>query len=77
MTIRLATYNDLDEIRNIFLAAKEKMVKDGNLEQWKNIDYPFCYTKEDIDKKQCYVVVNDNNELVVLSGFCEQKTIMN
>ena len=50
MNIRLATYDDLEEIRNIFLVAKSKMVSDGNLEQWKDIDYPFCYTKEDIDK---------------------------
>ena len=64
MNIRLATYDDLDEIRNIFLVAKGKMVSDGNLEQWKDIDYPFCYTKEDIDKGQCYVIENDNKELV-------------
>lgn len=64
MNIRLATYDDLDEIRNIFLVAKSKMVSDGNLEQWKDIDYPFCYTKEDIDKRQCYVIENDNKELV-------------
>ena len=64
MNIRLANYDDLDEIRNIFLVAKSKMVSDGNLEQWKDIDYPFCYTKEDIDKGQCYVIENDNKELV-------------
>ena len=64
MNIRLANYDDLDEIRNIFLVAKGKMVSDGNLEQWKDIDYPFCYTKEDIDKGQCYVIENDNKELV-------------
>ena len=60
MTIRLATIDDLENIKDIFLVAKEKMVRDGNLEQWKNIDYPYCYTKEDIDKKQCYVIINDN-----------------
>ena len=64
MNIRLATYDDLEEIRNIFVVAKTKMVSDGNLEQWKDIDYPFCYTKEDIDKGQCYVIENDNKELV-------------
>lgn len=64
MNIRLATYDDLEEIRNIFVVAKTKMVNDGNLEQWKDIDYPFCYTKEDIDKGQCYVIENDNKELV-------------
>lgn len=64
MTIRLATIDDLENIKDIFLVAKEKMVRDGNLEQWKNIDYPYCYTKEDIDKKQCYVIINDNDELV-------------
>ena len=64
VNIRLATYDDLEEIRNIFLVAKTRMVSDGNLEQWKDIDYPFCYTKEDIDKGQCYVIENDNKELV-------------
>ena len=63
MNIRLATLNDLDAIRDIFTVAKKKMVSDGNLEQWKDIDYPFCYTKEDIEKKQCYVII-ENNELV-------------
>ena len=63
MNIRLASYSDLDSIKEIFNVAKTKMVNDGNLEQWKNIDYPFCYTKEDIDKKQCYVVEEDK-ELV-------------
>ena len=49
MHIRKATYDDLTTIKNIFIAAKDKMKKDGNLKQWKKIDYPFCYTKEDID----------------------------
>jgi len=69
MNIRLATFDDLDEIKNIFNVAKEKMMKDGNTEQWKNIDYPFCYTKEDIEKKQCYVIENDNSELVATFVF--------
>ena len=69
MNIRLAAFNDLDEIKNIFNVAKEKMVNDGNVEQWKNIDYPFCYTKDDIEKKQCYVIENDNGELVATFVF--------
>lgn len=63
MNIRLATLNDLYAIRDIFTVAKKKMVSDGNLEQWKDIDYPFCYTKEDIEKKQCYVI-EEKSELV-------------
>ena len=69
MTIRLATLDDLDNIKNCFITAKSKMVSDGNTEQWKDIDYPFCYTKEDIEKRQCYVVINDNNELVATFVF--------
>ena len=60
MTIRLATYNDLDSIHEIFIIAKSKMINDGNLSQWQDIDYPFCHTKEDIKKNQCYVVIEDN-----------------
>lgn len=60
MSIRLATYNDLDAIHEIFNIAKTKMINDGNLSQWQDIDYPFCYTKEDIKKNQCYVVIEDN-----------------
>ena len=60
MNIRLATLNDLDAIKAIFNIAKKKMVNDGNLKQWQDIDYPFCYTKEDIEKKQCYVVTLDD-----------------
>ena len=63
MNIRLATYDDLDAIKDIFTVAKSKMTSDGNLEQWKDIDYPFCYTKDDISKKQCYVIEDDNGEV--------------
>ena len=63
MTIRLATLNDLDTIKAIFVEAKKKMVSDGNQKQWQDIDYPFCFTKTDIEKKQCYVIEEDN-ELV-------------
>lgn len=64
MNIRLATLQDLTSIKEVFLVAKKLMIKDGNTKQWEKIDYPFCYTKEDIEKKQCYVVTDDNNEVV-------------
>ena len=51
MTIRLATIDDLENIKDIFLVAKEKMVRDGNLEQWKNIDYPYCIGKVLVNNK--------------------------
>ena len=64
MHIRKATYDDLAAIKEIFIIAKDKMKKDGNLKQWEKIDYPFCYTKEDIDKGQCFVIENNEKELV-------------
>ncbi|MCR4879338.1 MAG: N-acetyltransferase [Bacilli bacterium] len=63
MEVRLATLDDLEEIKNCFTVAKKKMVGDGNIHQWEKIDYPFCFTIEDINKKQCYVITN-NNEIV-------------
>ena len=62
INIRLATYNDLDKLEEIFLAAKQTMRKDGNLYQWTEVDYPICYTKNDIKKGTCYVV-EDNGEI--------------
>ena len=69
MLIRLAETKDLEDIKYIFNAAKMKMVRDGNMEQWKDIDYPFCYTEEDIEKKQCYVIEDEDQELAATFVF--------
>ena len=69
MNIRLADYNDLDAIKALFVCAKETMNQDGNHSQWQDIDYPFCYTKNDIDKKQCFIVTNDKDEIVATFVF--------
>lgn len=57
--VRKASIDDLEEIRNCFEVAKRKMVNDENLHQWERIDYPFCYSKEDIELGQCYVIEED------------------
>ena len=69
MNIRLANINDLEAIKDIFVVAKEKMKSDGNIHQWEKIDYPFCYTKEDIELNRCYIEngnwLNDNDYLTI------------
>jgi len=69
MLIRLAEYRDLEDIKYIFNAAKMKMIHDGNNEQWKDIDYPFCFTEDDIEKKQCYVIEDDAHEIAATFVF--------
>ena len=68
MNIRLATLDDLSDIKDIFVIAKQKMADDGNLSQWQDIDYPFCFTKNDIEKKHCFVI-EENNEIVATFTF--------
>ena len=60
ITIRKATNQDIPTLETIFLAAKNTMRKDGNLNQWTEVDYPICYTKNDIQKGTCYVIEDDN-----------------
>lgn len=59
ITIRLATLDDIETLKDIFVAAKNTMRKDGNMNQWTEVDYPICYTLKDIEKKTCYVVEDD------------------
>lgn len=58
--IRLATINDIPALIEIFEAAKKQMRLDGNLYQWTEDDYPINYTKVDIEKGTCYVVMDDD-----------------
>lgn len=56
MHIRLATYDDLDRLMEIFENAKAIMRSSGNLQQWNN-GYPALeIVKTDIDKGHCHVL---------------------
>lgn len=57
MKIRLAEYNDLNEIQRIYQCARNYMEMTGNKNQW--IDgYPLReLIEQDIENKQCYVCV--------------------
>ncbi len=63
MTIRPATYSDIDALMEIFEGARKIMRKSGNLNQWNN-DYPSTdIVKEDIDNGNCHVLI-DKDEII-------------
>lgn len=58
--IREARMEDIDDIMLIYKKAKQIMIDDGNNNQWLN-NYPSKeLIKEDIDKKQFYVLEREN-----------------
>ncbi len=68
MEIRLACNQDVDAIMEIYAQAKVFMREQGNLHQW-NSAYPEReLIEEDIQKKQCYVCVHEN-EIVAVFAF--------
>lgn len=56
MKIRIATINDLPEIKRIIRHAKTVMQNDGNFSQWEDIDYPECLLPNDIKNNNLYVL---------------------
>lgn len=59
MKIRKGTLGDLDEIMEVYAAAKSYMIANGNRSQWNN-GYPQrALIEEDIAKGQCYVCEED------------------
>ena len=63
MKIRKAKEKDLTAIKNIFEIAKKKMLSDGNGFQWNQEDYPYKLVFNDMDHGNCYVVVDDKNNV--------------
>ena len=62
MHIRLATIDDMDSIMAILDNAKVFMKSRGNAEQW-GFNYPSCeIVRDDIQKQQNFVVVDDNDD---------------
>lgn len=61
MKIRNAQINELDKIMEIYAIAREYMKQNGNEKQWGD-NYPAVETiKNDIENKQCFVGVDDQN----------------
>lgn len=61
MTIRPADIRDLSTILNIYAYAREQMRLSGNPDQWGN-DRPSAETvKEDIRKKQAYMITHEGD----------------
>ncbi len=64
MDFRLARLDDLPEIVEMYRELIEEMYKNG-IDIWDEI-YPCNYLKQDIEKKQLYVLLDDN---VMVSAF--------
>lgn len=60
MKIRLATIDDLNEIKRVIGIAKIKMRDDGNFKQWSGIDYPERVIPNDIKNKNYYVIEDES-----------------
>ena len=60
LSIRKSKYEDLDEIEKIFSYARKFMKENGNPSQWKNDRPSLDLVKEDIDKGNSYVVLDDD-----------------
>lgn len=73
--IRLANYNDINQIMDVICDAK-KYLKSQNSLQWNLEDgYPSIDTfKDDINKKQCYVYLIDN-KIVATMVIVKEKDI--
>lgn len=65
MKIRKSTLDDFDKIMNIYGYARDFMTKNGNPNQWaKNNWPPSDLIRDDIEKSNSYVCLNDNDEVI-------------
>jgi phosphoribosylglycinamide formyltransferase-1 len=60
MGVRLATYDDIERIEEIFHGARKLMIEDGNPTQWGNTYPNRAQIISDIDQKTCWVLVHDD-----------------
>ncbi len=58
--IRKAKVEEYEKIVKVFLSAKAKMVKDGNIHQWADEDYPLNLVRNDLANQKGYVLVKNN-----------------
>lgn len=66
--IRLATYNDLNEILNIYSYARAFMSEKGNPTQWAEDYPPLSLLKKDIEQSQLFVI-EENNAICCVFAF--------
>lgn len=67
MEIRKAKVEEYEDIKIIYLRAREFMVSEGNLTQWANIDQILNKVLKDIRAGHCYVCTEND---VLLGVFC-------
>lgn len=76
MKLRKSTLSDISSIMRIIGQAQEYFKK-NNIDQWQN-NYPNHATiKNDIDKEESYVLINDNDILATVAlSFNGEKIMM-
>lgn len=67
MEIRKAKVEEFDDIKIIYLRAREFMIKEGNLTQWANTDQILDKVLKDIKSENCYVCIESD---CILGVFC-------
>lgn len=70
VVIRKATIEDLDQILDIYAAARDFMRQNGNPHQWGEAYPPLELIKADIEKGQLYVCSKDGQTVGVFCFFC-------
>lgn len=68
MDFRLATINDLSQIKKMYYELI-KVMNENNLKIWNNI-YPIEFFKEDIEKKRLYVLIDQKQVIVSAFALC-------
>ncbi len=69
MYIREATYDDIPELMEIFACARQIMRASGNLHQW-NDSYPSEeIIRNDIDRKTCRILCEENGRITATMAF--------
>lgn len=67
MKIRKAKIEEFEDIKNIYLHARDFMVKSGNLTQWANIEELLDLVLQDIKAGNCYLCLDENR---IAGVFC-------
>jgi len=70
MNIRKTTINDLDEVYDIYVFAREFMKQNGNPDQWGDMHPPRSLIEQDINEGKSYVCVDDNSQIVAVFYVC-------
>ena len=68
LSIRKTTYDDLDEVKNVFRYARKFMKENGNPTQWGDDKPEISLVEDDIENGNSYVVL-DGDEIVGTFAF--------